>query len=87
VIRIAEPEVFYDLNVVEVNYTLVVKEKGSSQYDVLKEKHVLRHYSTPEIKLMAQLSGFTLVRCEEFLTGNVPSGSTWGVCYILKKND
>ena len=73
IIRIAEPEIFYELNVVEVNYTLIIKDKSSSLWDVLKEKHILRHYSTPEIKWMAQLSGFTLVRCEEFLTGNDPS--------------
>jgi SAM-dependent methyltransferase len=87
IIRIGEPEIFYELNVVEVNYTLIIKDKSSSQYDVLKEKHILRHYSTPEIKLLAQLSGFTVVSCEEFLTGDDPSADTWGVCYILKKND
>jgi len=85
VFRLAEPEVFFEQNLVQVNYTLLVKNKVSLRCDVLKESHLLRHFSTPEIILIAEICGFTLLGCEEFLTGNKPSEKTWGVCYILKK--
>ena len=85
IFRIAEPEVFFEQNLVQVNYTLLVKNKASHLCEVLKESHLLRHFSTPEVGLMAENAGFTLLRSEEFLTGNKPSDKTWGVCYILKK--
>ncbi len=83
--RIAEPQVNYEENIVEVNYLLIIKNKISCHHEVLKETHYLRHFSTPEIKLLANLSGFDLVRSEEFLTAKQPCNDTWGVCYILQK--
>jgi hypothetical protein len=47
----------------------------------------LRHYSTPELKLFAELSGFTLIKTEEFFTAKKPGADTWGVCYILQKDE
>jgi len=85
IFRLAEPEVFFEQNLVQVNYTLLVKNKASLQCDVLKESHLLRHFSTPELTLMAEICGLKLLGCEEFLTGNKPSEKSWGVCYILKK--
>jgi len=45
----------------------------------------MRHFSLPEIDIVAGVHGFERVAAEEFLTGNVPSESTWGVCVILKR--
>ena len=45
----------------------------------------MRHFSTPEIKLLAYTTGFELLHAEEYLTKAAPSEKTWGVCYILKK--
>lgn len=85
--RIAEPTILYEQNIVEVDYHLFIKNNDTLQYESLKEKHSMRHFSTPEIKLMAQLSGLKFVHSEEFLTAKKPGENTWGVCYILQKND
>lgn len=85
--RVAEPLVNYEQNVVQVNYQLIVKNKLTGQHQVLNETHSMRHFSTPEIKTMAELAGFTLVRSEEFFTAKQPGADTWGVCFILQKND
>ena len=46
----------------------------------------MRHFSIPEIKLLAEFSGFEFLKAEEFVTGNEPSPVTWGVNFILRKN-
>jgi len=86
VIRIAEPVIHSNLNVIDVNYTILVKEKFSEKWIEFQEKHPMRHFSIPEISLLAKFTGFELIKVEEFLTGNEPSENTWGVNFILKKN-
>jgi len=86
VMRIAEPEIYSKKNVVQVNYTILVKEKSKDRWIEFKEKHPMRHFSIPEIRLLAAFTGFELLKNEEFLTGNEPSENTWGVTFILKKN-
>lgn len=85
VIRMAEPEIHSGKNVVDVNYTILVKNKSTDKWIVFQEKHPMRHFSIPEISLLASFTGFDLLKAEEFLTGNLPSENTWGVCFILKK--
>jgi hypothetical protein len=47
----------------------------------------MRHFSIPEIGLLAEHTGFKILKTEEFLTASDPSERTWGVCIILKKID
>lgn len=86
VIRIAEPEIHLNKNVVDVNYSILVKDKKTNKWLEFLEKHPMRHFSIPEIQLIANQTGFELINAEEFLTGKQPSEKTWGVNFILKKN-
>ncbi len=83
--RIAEPEVFSDENRVNVNYTIYVKDIIKNVIHSFKETHSLRHFNLSEIDNLANSSGFERVKAEEFLTGQIPSENTWGVCVVLKK--
>jgi len=87
VTRIAES--FSDIlnNIVEVNYDIHIFNKVNSLFYNVKEKHPMRHFSLPEIKLLAGMAGFDVIAAEEFLTGSTPSENTWGVCFILKKTN
>jgi SAM-dependent methyltransferase len=85
--RIAESTLLYQQNTVNVNYEIIILSKADNQSQLLKESHLMRHFSTPEIKLFAELAGFTMIQSEEFLTANEPGASTWGVCYVLQKHD
>jgi len=86
VIRFAEPIMKHNSNVVEVNYTILVKEKENETWIQVDETHPMRHFTIPEIEALANFSGFQLIKSESFLTGNEPSNDTWGVNFILKKN-
>ncbi len=85
VTRIAEPEVHQNANVVDVNFTVIAKDLKTNQTDEFKECHPMRHFSCPEIGLLASLCNFEIIKTEEFLTGNEPSSDTWGVCFVLRK--
>jgi SAM-dependent methyltransferase len=86
VIRMAEAEINVNQNVVDVNYSILIKNKSSDKWIEFQETHPMRHFSIPEISLLATFTGFQLLKAEEFLTGNQPSENTWGVNFILKKN-
>ena len=85
VIRIAEPNIRTNENRVDVNYTVLVKDKLSSENHTFSETHPMRHFSIPEIEHFAEINNFQVLKTEEFLTGNQPSEKTWGVCFILRK--
>ncbi|MCX6327802.1 MAG: class I SAM-dependent methyltransferase [Bacteroidia bacterium] len=85
VIRMAEPEIHINKNVVDVNYSILVKEKDQIKWIEFQEKHPMRHFSIPEIDLLARSTGFEILNAEEFLSKNEPSENTWGVNFILKK--
>ncbi|MCZ2223448.1 MAG: class I SAM-dependent methyltransferase [Chitinophagales bacterium] len=83
--RLAQSHIHYQTNVVDVNYEVMIKDKETNISTSIFEKHPMRHFSIPEIELLAAHTGFELVHTEEFLTANEPSENTWGVCFILRK--
>ena len=45
----------------------------------------MRYLFPTEVDLLAQSCGMRLKATEEFLTGQPPSPSTWGVAYLLQR--
>lgn len=85
IVRIAEPVIHANENRVDVHYTIFASDRATGTVQTLKETHPMRHFSLPELDLLAELHGFARVDAEEFLTGNEPGESTWGVCVTLTR--
>ncbi len=85
IVRHAHPVIDLEHNVVEVNYKIEVKQLEKGTISIIQEKHPMRHFSKPEIELLAYSTGFEVVHSEEFFSKAPPSDKTWGVCYILRK--
>lgn len=83
--RIAESRMDVNRNIVDVNYEVLVQILTTGRVESIYETHPMRHFSIPEIDLLARQTGFELVQAEEFQSGQVPSTDTWGVCFVLKK--
>ncbi|MCX7180731.1 MAG: class I SAM-dependent methyltransferase, partial [Proteobacteria bacterium] len=83
--RIAEPVIYPNENRVDVNYTILARNLATGDYQTFVETHPMRHFSLPELDLLAGLSGFHRIAAEAFLTGDEPSEATWGVCLVLRK--
>jgi SAM-dependent methyltransferase len=86
VTRLALPVIDDVMNTVLVNYEIFIKNKDNGQVAEVLETHSMRHFGIPEIELLAWQTGFTVLRAEEFLSGEEPSTRTWGVNFILKAN-
>ncbi len=86
VTRLAQPKIDYTSNIVEVHYEIWVRDKMDGTLTVFNEVHPMRHFSVPEIELIAWLTGFKILKCEEFLTSNTPDNNSWGVCFIMEKD-
>lgn len=85
VTRISEPRIRYNDNIVEVQFESIIENKSTGQVSYLNECHPMRHFSIPEIEVIATHTGFEIVKAEEFFYAGKPSEKTWGVCFILKK--
>jgi SAM-dependent methyltransferase len=83
--RIAEPDIFPNKNHIDVRYTILVRDLATGAYQTFNETHPMRHFSMPELDLLARMSGFERLTAEAFLTGDEPSEQTWGVCLVMRK--
>jgi len=86
IIRIAEPVWNSEVNRITVAYTILATDKATGNVTEFTEDHPMRYYFPLEIDLLSQASGFKIESSEEWLTGLPPSDSTWGVTYLLRKN-
>ncbi|NND81334.1 MAG: class I SAM-dependent methyltransferase [Gammaproteobacteria bacterium] len=84
--RLAEPVVFANENRVDVNYTIHSTDLRSDDTETILETHSMRHFSLPELDLLAEINNCQRLRAEEFLTGRDAGENTWGVCVVLQKS-
>lgn len=85
VIRIAEPELLPNENVVNVNYTVNAKNKQTGAVEEIKETHRMRYFFKPEIEYMLGHAGFEIIKCEEWLSSKELGLKTWGACFVARK--
>ena len=82
VVRIAEPVMHPNENLVDVNYQIFIRKKSCSRIEVLQESHRMRYLFRPEIEWFLNNSELKLVDCFEWITGRQPGLDTWGVCFV-----
>ncbi|ACH39577.1 SAM-dependent methyltransferase, type 11 [Citrifermentans bemidjiense Bem] len=81
VVRIAEPEVHYNANTVDVNYQVLITEKATGRVSTLKETHTMRYLFMPEVEGLFAAHGMEMTGSEEWGTGNEPGSGTWAVLF------
>lgn len=84
VTRIAEPIMYAERNVVDVNYHVFLRDKQTDETSELRETHSMRYLFTPELELLLARSGFEIVYAAEWLTGAALSYSTWNACFVAR---
>ena len=87
VIRIAEPELFAQENIVEVNYQVIIGNKLNGKMARVNECHRMRYWFRPEIDRMLADSGFEPINCVEWMSNRKPGTDTWNVCFLARKRD
>ena len=85
IIRIAEPEIFSNKNQIDVNYTIIERNKDDDSFYKFSEVHSMRHFSLPEIDFIANVHGFEIVEAHDLVTKKIPSEDTWAIFVVLRK--
>ena len=82
VTRIAEPELFVNSNLVDVNYEVFVKEKNTKIIDKLNETHRMRYFFLPELERYRCCMWKELIS-EEWLSGDSLTAKSWSGMQLL----
>ena len=82
--RVAEPVIYPEANIVDVNYTVFVKEKSTASYEEFKETHKMRYFFTPELNNFLTEKKMSVLFSGEWMSDNTPGLDTWGVYFVAK---
>jgi SAM-dependent methyltransferase len=82
VTRIAEPVIYPNDNLVDVNYQVFIKNKATGTVEEVQELHKMRYLFKPEIDALFSQNKFECLTLGEWMTGNTPGFNTWGVYCI-----
>lgn len=85
VTRIAQPVMYPNENVVDVNYQVFLRDKASGSVREIRETHRLRYLFVPEVQQMLAASGFELHTSEEWLTAAPLSFTSWNAVFVCRK--
>ena len=83
VVRIAQPTMRPNDNLVEVEYRFFIQENMVSNHE-LRERHVMRYFFPPELKLICHHTHFSLINSFGWLSGSKPDMSTWYACFVCQ---
>ena len=81
VTRIAEPTLYPDRNLVDVNYQIFIKDLTSNAIHELSETHTMRYLFTSELELWLSQLQMQIVESREWLTDLQPGLTTWEIYF------
>lgn len=84
-IRISEPEILYNENVVNVNFDLLIKDLIQDKTEEVKETHRMRYFFLPELELILQRVGFKLLSAQQWMSGGMLSEKSWNGIIVAQK--
>lgn len=85
VVRIAEPVMHPNDNLVDVNYTVLITDRAQKTMEEINEKHTMRYFFRPELELMLNQAGFELLTAQEWLSDRPLDFSTWSGTFVAQK--
>lgn len=84
-IRIAEPIIYPNDNIVGVQYNVNIIDKTNWQVRQINEIHNMRYFFKPEMEELLRENGLRLVECLDCNTLKVPDFDSWTIYYIAEK--
>ncbi|MBF0405907.1 MAG: class I SAM-dependent methyltransferase [Candidatus Riflebacteria bacterium] len=85
VCRIAESEIFPNNNTVNVNYTVLIKDKKTDSVEEIRETHKMRYLFTPEVEFLCERAGLKIQAVYKWLNTEEPDFQSWNACFIARK--
>lgn len=84
--RIAEPEILFNENIVNVNFEINIEDKQNNQTNTIKEQHKMRYWFLPELEFFLEKNNFEIeAELAWFKEDKLESNSWYGVIIARKK--
>jgi SAM-dependent methyltransferase len=83
VTRLAEPVLYPNENLVDVNYQILIHDRTTERTEELRETHRMRYLFVPEVKQMLESVGLRLDRACEFATDGELGFGTWNALFVV----
>lgn len=83
-IRIARPVMHDKENVIDVNYEVLIINKGSSRVQTINEVHSMRYFFKPELEFLLKEAGFELLDCIDCQTLHETGYDSWTSYFIAE---
>ncbi len=87
VTRVVEPVLHPNDNLVDLHYQVLVRDKAAGTVDELSEIHQIRYLFRPELELLLNAAGLSLVAETEWLSGRPLGWDTWGACFVARRTE
>ncbi len=84
-VRIAEPNIWPNENLVDVNYQILITDKLTGKVEEVKETHCMRYLFVPEVTQLLKGTELTMTAVYEWMADRRPNLSTWGACFVVKR--
>jgi SAM-dependent methyltransferase len=84
ILRIAEPKLLIEENVVEVNYQFIATDSASGAWEEFRETHRMRYFFKPDMFLVLESHGFQPLGCLEWMKDDPPGEEAWNVVFISR---
>lgn len=85
VTRLAEPVLYAQKNIVDVNYDVFIENKQTKEVVEKKELHKMRYFFDTELEIICDMVGFKIEKRYEWMSETNPDFNSWNVVWIVKK--
>ena len=85
IIRLTDTKMHADLNTVDVNFDVSIKNFKDNNVIKKKEIHQMRYLFDTELEMFCEKYGFQINKKFKWLTNQTPSFKSWSVVWIVNK--
>lgn len=85
IIRLAEPTILKKKKIVNVKYTIMMTNLLKQTTQVIRENHLMKHFSLNELEKLFKKHKFKCLHLGELISNKKPSKNTWGIFCLLQK--
>jgi hypothetical protein len=85
IVRIGEPTMHYNKNVVDVNYEAMIENKSRHSLERIAETHKMRYFFLPELNRFAKNEDLEIVSFSEWMGFHELDHTMWYGVMVVKK--
>ena len=85
IVRIAEPDLNPNDNLVNVNYQVFIQSTQDGIFEQIRECHCMRYLFKPELNLLLESLDMELVTYGDWMTDQSAGFDTWSVYFLVKR--